>query len=104
MGAIEFDTDGFQATRRGISRRLLWSDVHKIEVFRIPTAVVEDFVVALFGAEKEPLLIDDVYPDFKKVEEEIWVRWPVIKDRWIEIYCGSPEIPERAVLWERVGA
>lgn len=97
---IKLSPDGFEFLAGGNTRKLRWDAVTKIEVFRIPTFVVEDFCVALFQKNGEPLVIVDRHPGFLKFQSAIWQRWPQIKDRWIAIYCGSPDTRERAVLWE----
>ena len=100
-GNIEITSEGFKISRSQQAREIRWDAIIKIEVFRIPGFIVEDFCAVFFSNDDEPVVVDDIYPDFLKFQDAVWQQWPEIKDRWIAIYLGSPSQRERAVLWER---
>lgn len=82
-------------------RRPSWESVVQIDAARIPGPVVEDFYIILRVESGSTFEICDSDKDFENFQIELLEEWPMLESLLTKIYCGPPDIEERATLWKR---
>lgn len=97
---VSVDLRGISTSFRGQMQRLEWTSINQIDVGRKPTGQVEYFYVTLHSDEASITITDDAkgFPNFKSA---ILDRWPDIKDAWVAVFMGTPDMPEHCTLWTR---
>ncbi len=95
-------------TLRGFTRRfgrrswsMAWDDTTQIDAGRKPTLGVEYFYAELFSANGVSILVDDLTIGFEQFQNAVFERWPEIKEAWVRVYTGSPDVAEHVTLWKR---
>jgi hypothetical protein len=78
-----------------------WSDVRQIDVARTLDAGADRFSVVLFG--NYSLAICSDYRGFDQFAAEMFNRWPAIRQEWMRVFGGPPNISERVTVWKQDG-
>lgn len=78
-----------------------WESVVQIDVARIPGPVFEHFCIILRLENGSVFEICDLDEGFKSFQVEFLEEWPWLESALTKIYCGPPDIEERATLWKR---
>ena len=74
--------------------------VTQIDVLRQPTLVVENFWIILFSESGVLLAVVDHEPGYEDFRCEVLKAWPEIEKPLSSVFCGPPDIEERATLWK----
>ncbi|HXL69756.1 MAG TPA: hypothetical protein VN935_00840 [Rhizomicrobium sp.] len=78
-----------------------WNKVAQIDVARVATLVVENFIITLRLDNDVAIQISDVDPQFEEFRTELVRNWPQLEQSLAKIYCSPPDIEERATLWKQ---
>ena len=100
-GLIEIERDLVRVVLGHEATTMRWWDILRIEAGRKPTATVDAFYVRLTDSGGYHLVADDLMKRFSELETAIFLRWPDIQQRWVQIYNGPPNKTEHEVLWQR---
>ena len=76
-----------------------WSDIRQIDVAR--TLEVDRFSVVLFA--NNSLTITSNYHGFEQFAAAMFDRWPAIRQEWMRVLGGPPDISERVTVWKQDG-
>ena len=74
-----------------------WSDIRQIDVAR--TLDADRFSVVLFG--NSSLAVNGDYRGFEQFAAAMFDRWPVIRQEWMRVLGGPPDISERITVWKK---
>ena len=86
--------------RKG-ARDVPWDKVSQIDVARVPTPGVENFIITLRFDNDTTIHISDADPQFEECRTELVRNWPQLEQPLAKIYCGPPDIEERMTLWKQ---
>ena len=99
-GAIDLLTDGFLVTQGRQKLDLRWDDVVRIDGGIRDTLSI-DLLYAVFRTANKSVTISEFDDGFRPFESAIFERWPMIRDRWVQLQCGPLHQPKYEMLWQR---
>lgn len=85
----------------GLTSRLDWEAVRRIEIERMPAAGTVFFCVVLAGARRESLAVYGDFPGFDNFKAWMFHRWPAIRPEWMRVFAGPSDISERVTVWKK---
>lgn len=94
-----FDPDGFRYSLGRQTKRVDWREIAGIDVGRSPTLVVETFYVVMHLDRGETIILDDRDKLFEPFSGAVFLQWPEIRNSWVRVFTGPPDVPEHATLW-----
>jgi hypothetical protein len=99
-GTLDLAPDGFVYTRNRVTVRVVWDDIVQIDA-GVRDLLTADLFYVVPHTASGMVTIDEIVDGFRQLENEMFERWPQIRERWTSLYNGPPSQPCHATLWRR---
>jgi hypothetical protein len=99
-GGIDVLTDGFLVTRGRRKSDVRWDEVVQIDG-GVRDTLSLDILFAVFRTPTRAVTVDEFDDGFRTFEGSLFERWPMIRDRWVQLQCGPLHQPKYETLWQR---
>jgi hypothetical protein len=99
-GGIDVLADGFLVARGRRKTEVRWDDVVQIDG-GVRDTLSLDILFAVFRTLGKSVTINEFDDGFRTFEGALFERWPMIRDRWVQLQCGPLHQPKYEILWQR---
>ncbi len=100
VATIDIAPDGFVFTWRGRRSGMLWTDVSRIDAGMRDFLTFDGLYVMIFAGPSK-IEVDEFDDGFRQFENELFRRWPQIREPWHRLLGTSPHEPQYETLWQR---
>jgi hypothetical protein len=99
---IDLNPDGFVFTYRDNATAMRWNDITRIDAGVRDYLTFESFFAVMVAGDVQ-VTIEEFDDGYQQFENEIFARWPQIRERWLEFVKNAPHQARLETLWTRDG-